>query len=119
VFRLNKKWNLSTNVIYQTGRPVTYPNGQYVYEGLSIASYSDRNSDRLPAYHRIDVSAIYSPGKPGRRWRGEWVFGIYNIYNRRNAAAISFSQNRETGLNEATRIAIFGIVPSITYNFKF
>ncbi len=119
VFRLNKKWNLSTNVIYQTGRPVTYPNGQYVYEGLSIASYSERNSDRLPAYHRIDVSAIYTPGKPGRRWRGEWVFGIYNIYNRRNAAAISFSQNRETGLNEATRIAIFGIVPSVTYNFKF
>jgi outer membrane receptor protein involved in Fe transport len=119
LFRLNKKWNLSANVIYQTGRPVTYPNGQYVYEDLSIASYSDRNSDRLPAYHRIDVSAIYTPGKPGRKWRGEWVFGIYNIYNRRNAAAISFSQNRETGLNEATRIAIFGIVPSITYNFKF
>jgi hypothetical protein len=119
VFRLNEKWNLSTNVIYQTGRPVTYPNGQYVYEGLSIASYSERNSDRLPAYHRIDVSAIYTPRKPGRRWQGEWVFGIYNIYNRRNAAAISFSQNRETGLNEATRIAIFGIVPSITYNFKF
>ena len=119
IYRLNEKWNLSANLIYQTGRPITYPNGQYSYEGLSIASYSDRNSDRLPAYHRIDVSAIYTPKKPGRRWQGEWVFGIYNIYNRRNAAAISFSQSRESGLNEATRIAIFGIVPSVTYNFKF
>lgn len=118
-FRLNDKWRLSANVIYQTGRPVTYPTGQYDYEGLSIASYSDRNSNRLPAYHRIDISAILVPGKPGKKWRGEWVFGIYNIYNRRNAASISFSQNRETGLNEATRTAIFGIVPSVTYNFKF
>lgn len=118
-YRLNKKWRLNANIIYQTGRPVTYPTGQYTYEGLSIASYSDRNSDRLPAYHRIDVSAILVPGKPNRKWKGEWVFGIYNIYNRRNAASISFSQNRETGLNEATRTAIFGIVPSVTYNFKF
>ncbi len=118
-YRLNDKWRFSANVIYQTGRPVTYPDGQYEYEGLSIASYSDRNSNRLPAYHRIDVSAILVPGKPNRKWKGEWVFGIYNIYNRRNAASISFSQNRETGLNEATRTAIFGIVPSVTYNFKF
>ncbi len=118
-YRLNDKWRFSANFIYQTGRPVTYPDGQYEYEGLSIASYSERNSNRLPAYHRIDVSAILVPGKPNRKWRGEWVFGIYNIYNRRNAASISFSQNRETGLNEATRTAIFGIVPSVTYNFKF
>ncbi|MDN3642662.1 TonB-dependent receptor [Lutimonas halocynthiae] len=118
-YRLNNKWRFSANIIYQTGRPVTYPDGQYEYEGLSIASYSDRNSDRLPAYHRIDVSAILVPGKPNKKWKGEWVFGIYNIYNRRNAASISFSQNRETGLNEATRTAIFGIVPSVTYNFKF
>lgn len=118
-YRLNSKWRFSANLIYQTGRPVTYPAGQYEYEGLSIASYTDRNAERLPAYHRIDVSAILVPGKPNKKWKGEWVFGIYNIYNRYNAASISFSQNRETGLNEATRTAIFGIVPSVTYNFKF
>jgi len=118
-YRLNKKWSFGANLIYQTGRPVTYPDGQYEYEGLSIANYSDRNSDRLTAYHRIDISATLVPGKPNRKWRGEWVFGIYNIYDRKNAASISFSQNQQTGINEATRIAIFGIVPSVTYNFKF
>lgn len=118
-YRLNNKWSFNANIIYQTGRPVTYPTGQYEYEGLSIASYSDRNADRLTAYHRVDVSAILTPDKPNKKWKGEWVFGIYNIYDRKNAASISFSQNRETGLNEATRIAIFGIVPSVTYNFKF
>lgn len=118
-YRLNKKWSFSANLIYQTGRPVTYPTGQYEYEGLSTASYSDRNADRLTAYHRLDISAILVPGKPNKKWKGEWVFGIYNVYDRKNAASISFSQNRQTGLNEATRIAIFGIVPSVTYNFKF
>ncbi|MFV0571520.1 MAG: TonB-dependent receptor [Xanthomarina gelatinilytica] len=120
VYKLNDKWSFSSNFVFQTGRPVTYPNGQYNYEGLSVATYSNRNEDRLPAYHRLDVSAIYKPNtNPYKRWKSEWVFGIYNLYSRKNAASISFGQNRETGLNEASRISIFGIIPSITYNFKF
>lgn len=119
-YKLNEKWNFGLNLIYQTGRPVTYPDGQYTYEDLNIANFSNRNASRLTDYHRIDVSATYVPNrKPDKRWKGEWVFGIYNIYNRRNAASISFGQNRETGANEATRTAIFGIVPSVSYNFKF
>jgi hypothetical protein len=119
-YKLNDKLTFSTNLIFQTGRPVTYPNGQYQYEELSIASYANRNASRLPAYHRLDVALSYKPNrKPNNRWKGEWVFGIYNLYNRHNAAAISFGQNVDTGVNEATRTAIFGIVPSVTYNFKF
>lgn len=119
-YKINEKWSFGSNLIFQTGRPVTYPNGQYEYEGLSIASYGLRNADRLPAYHRMDVSATYIPNRrPEKRWKGEWVFGIYNLYNRKNAASISFGQNIETGANEATRTAIFGIIPSLTYNFKF
>jgi len=120
IYKLNNKWSFSSNLVFQTGRPITYPNTQYEYEGLSIAGYSNRNEDRLPAYHRLDISAIYTPKIDSeRRWRGEWVFGIYNAYNRRNAASISFSQNKSTGQNEATRLSIFGIIPSVTYNFKF
>lgn len=119
-YKFNQKWTFGANFIFQTGRPVTYPNGQYEYEGIAVASYEDRNSDRLPAYHRIDLSATLVPNKrPDKRWKGEWVFGIYNVYNRKNAASISFEQNEGTGINEATRTAIFGIVPSVTYNFKF
>lgn len=120
MYKLNNKWLFSSNMVFQTGRPVTYPNTQYEYEGLSIAGYSNRNEDRLPVYHRVDISATYTPKTDTlRRWRGEWVFGIYNLYNRRNAASISFNQNKVTGENEATRLSIFGIIPSITYNFKF
>ncbi|MBV1924671.1 MAG: TonB-dependent receptor [Flavobacteriaceae bacterium] len=119
-YQLNDSWKFGSNLVFQTGRPVTYPNGEYNYEGVSIASYSDRNADRLPAYHRLDLSATYTPKSSAtKRWKSEWVFGIYNVYNQKNAAAISFGQNRETGANEATRTSIFGIIPSVTYNFKF
>lgn len=119
-YKLTDKWRFGANLVFQTGRPVTYPNGQYEYEGLSIATYSSRNADRLAAYHRLDISATYTPNrKPNKRWKGEWNFGIYNIYNRQNSAAVTFNQNTETGLNEATRLSIFGIIPSISYNFKF
>lgn len=119
-YELTKKWSFNTNFIFQTGQPVTYPNGQYEYNGIRIPSYTNRNEFRLPSYHRLDISANYTP-KPDKAkgFRGEWVFGIYNVYSRRNAASISFSQNRDTGRNEATRLAIFGIVPSVSYNFKF
>ncbi len=119
-YKFTDKWTFGANMIFQTGRPVTYPDGQYQYEDLSIASYSDRNSDRLSPYHRLDLSATYVPNRrPNKRWKGEWVFGLYNVYNHKNAASVSFGQNRETGANEATRTAIFGIVPSVSYNFKF
>lgn len=119
-YKLNDRWKFSANAVYQIGRPVTYPDAQYIYEGLSIASFSDRNASRLPAYHRLDLSATYTPKKnANRKLKGEWVFGIYNAYNRRNAQSIGFGQNEDTGINEATRIAIFGFIPSITYNFKF
>jgi len=119
-YKVSDKWTFGANMVFQTGRPVTYPNGQYEYEGLSIASYSARNSDRLPAYHRFDISATYKPNRsPNKKLKGEWVFGLYNAYNRKNAASVSFGQNVDTAANEATRTAIFGIVPSVTYNFKF
>lgn len=119
-YDLNEKWKLNANFLFQTGQPVTFPNGQYEYNGLNIPNFSDRNADRLPAYNRLDIAMNYTP-KPNKRqgWQSYWVFGIYNIYNRKNAASISFGQNQDTGSNEATRLSIFGIVPSISYNFKF
>ena len=119
-YKLNDKWTFGSNLLFQTGQPTTFPNGQYVYNGLSIPSFDSRNSTRLPSYHRLDISATYTP-KPNstKRWKGEWVFGIYNIYNKKNATSITFRQDRMTGVNEALRLSIFGIVPSISYNFKF
>ncbi|MFI0426243.1 MAG: carboxypeptidase-like regulatory domain-containing protein [Flavobacterium sp.] len=120
MYKLNEKWSFSSIFSLQSGQPVTYPNGQYEYQGITIPSYGLRNENRLPTYHRLDVSATLNPTKnKNRNWQGEWVFGIYNLYSRKNAASISFRQNQDSGNNEAIRLSIFGIVPSVTYNFKF
>ena len=119
-YELSKKWKLNANFLFQTGQTTTYPNGQYVYNGLVIPTYEARNSSRLPAYHRLDLSATYTP-KPNKNkgWRGEWVFSVYNLYNRRNAQSLNFRQNLETGQNEALKLSIFGAIGAVTYNFKF
>ena len=119
-YELNKKWSFAGNLLFQTGLPTTFPNGQYQFNGITVPTYESRNSSRLPAYHRIDLSATLNPKQDSdRRWKGQWVFSIYNVYNRRNAASINFGENRMTGTNEATRLSIFGIIPSVAYNFKF
>ena len=120
MYKLNEKWSFSSIFTLQSGQPVTYPNGQYQFQGISIPTYGLRNENRLPTYHRLDISATLIPSKnKNRDWQGEWVFSIYNLYSRQNAASISFRQNQDSGNNEAVRLSIFGIVPSVTYNFKF
>ena len=120
MYKLNKKWSFGSIFTYQTGQPVTFPTGQYQYQGINVPVFGNRNEDNLPAYNRIDVSATLNPTKnKGRKWQGEWVFSVYNLYGRKNAASINFRQNQDSGLNEAVRLSIFGIVPSVTYNFKF
>ena len=119
-YTISKKWNLNSNFVFQTGRATTYPSGQYRYENLTIPRYETRNNDRLPLYHRLDFSAIYTP-KPSKNKvrKSEWVFSIYNIYNRKNTTSITFNENLETKQNEAIKLSIFGIIPSVTYNFNF
>ncbi|MDO5968461.1 TonB-dependent receptor [Flavivirga aquimarina] len=118
-YNWNSKWKINVNFLFQTGQPATFPNGQYIFNGITIPNYNGRNSDRLPSYNRLDISFNYTPKpKKTKGWKSYWVFGLYNIYNRKNAASITFSKDIVTGLNEANQLAIFGIVPSVSYNFK-
>ena len=119
-YEFSKKWSFGGIFTFQSGKAATFPNGKYQYQGITVANYGKRNDDNLSSYHHLDLSATYIP-KPDKKkgWQGEWVFSIYNAYARSNAASYSFGQNEDTGANEAKRLSIFGIVPGITYNFKF
>ncbi|MBW2962966.1 TonB-dependent receptor [Mesonia aestuariivivens] len=114
------KWSFSANFSLQSGQPVTYPNGYYEIGGIPVPNYSQRNENRLPTYHHLDLAATYTP-KPNKNkgWQSYWVFSIYNVYNRKNAASVRFTTNEDTGANEARRLSIFGALPSVSYNFKF
>ena len=119
-FQLSNKWKLNAAFNFQTGIPITYPNGKYTFLNQLIPNYGARNSDRLPSYHRLDISANYTPrANTDANWKGKWVFGIYNLYNRKNATSITFGQNEDTEVPEATKFSLFGIVPSVSYNFEF
>jgi hypothetical protein len=119
-YQFTKKWSFGGTFTYQTGKAATFPDGKYQYQGITVANYGTRNEDNLSAYHHLDLSATWVP-KPDKEkgWRGEWVFSIYNVYARSNAASYTFGQNQDTGASEARRLSIFGIVPGVTYNFKF
>ena len=116
---LSKKLKIVGNFIFQTGQPTNYPNSQYTYMNLNVPNYGKRNSQRLPNYHRMDINLTLTPENKNKKIESSWVFGIYNLYDRDNASSIIFRRNNETLKNEAVQISIFGIVPSVTYNFKF
>ncbi len=119
-YDISEKWNFNANFIYQTGQPTNFPEGQFEFQGLTVPFFGLRNQERLPDFHRLDVSATLTPKRNKRKKvQSEWVFSIYNVYNRMNAASINFRENEDTGRNEALRTSIFGIIPSVTYNFKF
>ncbi len=119
-YEFSKKWTFGANFIFQTGRPATFPNGQYNYNGILVPTFESRNSSRLQRFHHLDLSATLTPQKnKDRNWQGEWVFSVYNVYDRMNAASVSFRENTDTGRNEAVKLSIFGVIPAVTYNFKF
>ena len=119
-YEFSPKWSFNGNFTLQSGQPVTYANGYYEFGGINVPNYSLRNENRLPLFHHLDVAATYTP-RPDKKkgWQSYWVFSIYNLYNRKNAASMSFTTNEDTGANETRRFSIFGIVPGVSYNFKF
>ncbi|CAM2841846.1 hypothetical protein DRF59_01130 [Chryseobacterium flavum] len=118
-YQLNPKWSFSGLFLYSTGNAVTFPTGKYELNGQTIFQYSNRNADRMPAYHRMDLSATYEP-ESNKRFKGSWTFGIYNLYGRENAYTITFEDNpNNPGTTRAMQTSLFRWVPNITYNFKF
>lgn len=120
-YQLNDKWQLSSNFTLTSGTPATYPTNGFFFQGQYIPqnANNERNANRIPTYHRLDLSVTYKPfNEPNDWWKGEWVFAIYNVYNRRNPYSV-FPQVND-GVPQAIRLSIIGsIVPSITYNFNF
>ena len=95
-----------------------YPVSKYEYEGITIPNYDgSRNQERLNDYHRLDFAATYTPRGDDSR---EWIFSIYNVYNRKNASSLYFRESIENpNQTEAVQLSIFPILPSVSYNFKF
>jgi len=119
IYELNKCWKLSSTFVYLTGNAVTYPTGKYEVGGLTTFYYSSRNGYREPPTDHLDLGATLE-GKQHKKYHSSWTFGIYNVYNRRNPYTITFQDSKTNpGTTEAVETSLFGIIPSVTWNFKF
>jgi hypothetical protein len=119
IYEFSPKYTLSATWVYFTGDAVTFPTAKFNLDGQNFFYYSERNGYRLPNYHRADIGLTRKLNSNKNR-ESDINFSIYNLYNRRNAFMLNVRENyQNTGKTEVVKTALFGIVPSITYNFKF
>lgn len=126
IYVFGPRLTVSSNFVYYTGRPYSFPAAKYEVDGILVPHYTDRNLQRLEDYHRLDLSAtlknrnIKRTGAP-RSFESSWVFSIYNVYGRRNSQSYYFTYSPEDPtMPQVQRLSVLGtVIPSITYNFKF
>ncbi len=120
-YKISRRIMVSANWVYATGNPLTFPIGRAEIGGKIIPIYSDRNAYRYQAYHRLDISAtLFSKPKPGKKFNWDLNVSVYNVYNRHNTWSIEFTQdNINPNVTNAEKVYLFGLIPSITFNFHF
>ncbi len=116
IYNYSEKWTFSATWVYNTGNAVTFPSGNYQLEGTRLVPlYTERNGYRMPAYHRLDLSATWTLGP-----KTNLNFSLYNAYDRMNAYAIYFRRDpNDPNKTQAVQTTFFPIIPSVTYNFTF
>ena len=118
MYKLNHRWELSATWVYNTGQAMTVPAAKYEVGGETFYYYAERNGYRAPAYHHLDIGAIYT--RKSRKFTSQWAFGIYNVYNHYNPFAVTFENDKsKPSGTKATQTSLFGIVPSVSYTLKF
>ena len=119
-YEINKKVNVSAAWVFASGAPTTYPTGRFAVGSEYFPVYSGRNEYRKPDYHRLDLSLNFIPNPDSKKfWKSEWSFSLYNAYNKKNPWVIYYDQDDVSGIPYAEMLYLFGVIPSITYNFKF
>ncbi len=131
-YDITERLSISTNWVYQTGKPFTAPEARVTFpviatnnpddEGLVLPYYGGRNNDRLPNYHRMDLGVQFkSKKRENRNVRGVWSLSVYNVYRRANSSAIVFDPDDENPLvTKAYSTSIFpDMLPSVSYTLNF
>ncbi len=131
-YDISVRWNLGVNWNYYTGSPFSSPVSFYAYNGQEIPVYGQKNNDRLPDYHRMDMSATLKLNKnPEKKFRHTLTFSIYNLYGRANPLFVNYNKTQLTdgtfkipsnllnGNREESQFLLFRVTPSLTYNFKW
>ncbi len=118
-YKVNSRLSFSGTFIYQSGNPITSPGGKYVVDGQTSFYYNKRNNDFMPANNRADIGLTWQNASH-KRFRSNWTFNVYDIYNRKNPYTIEYQQSKSNDAKaEAVQVSLLGILPSLAWNFKF
>ena len=125
-YNLSRRWRVSGNFVFISGRPVTLPEIKYNFAGEHLIYYSERNKYRMPPYNRLDLSITFDENlRKKRMWKGSWTFSVYNVYGRNNPYSIYYKKSNPGMQNDYRlyslyKLSVIGIpIPSLTYNFRF
>ncbi len=118
-YKFSRRFNISWNVVYSTGRPITIPVAKYTVEGAERVLYGPRNGHRIPDYFRSDISInIEGNHKVRKLAHSSWTLAVYNVTGRANPYSVYFVT--EAGGIKGYQLSIFARpIPTVTYNFKF
>ena len=90
-YSLNRRFSLSSNLVYMSGRPVTYPSSLYYINNIAYIDYYARNQFRIPDYFRIDLSLnVEGNLKADKFMHSSWSLNVYNLLGRNNPQSIYF-----------------------------
>jgi hypothetical protein len=128
IHELTKRISATATFVYGTGNAYSLPVQRFVFQDVNgedytvIPVYTERNSFRLAAYHRLDLGVVYKL-RP-KRGTSDLTFSVYNAYNRRNPYFVYFETIKDEETEQITgfvakQVSLFPVIPSITYNFKF
>ena len=119
-YKITRRWSVSSNFTYSTGRPFSVPENGFLYDGVLVGNYTERNNGRIPDYHRLDLSFTLDTSlKIEKPWESSWTFAVYNLYSRNNAYSVFFKDTADAR-PKAYKLSVLGAAfPSITYNYKF
>lgn len=118
-YKFSQRLSFSSNFVYQTGRPVTLPVGNFEFNNSEFVLYSNRNQIRIPDFYRLDVGLnLEGNHKKNKKIHSFWSLSIYNVLGRNNPYSVFF-QNDE-GSIKALQSSIFAVpIPSLSYNISF
>lgn len=118
-YQLGHFWTFSSNFVYTTGRPATYPDGVYRFNNQPVIDYTFRNLDRIPPTHRLDIAFSKNTKKVASQQRySTWTLGVYNVYGRKNPYSVYFI--RRFASATPYQLSVFGApIPSLSWNFNF
>ncbi len=131
-YQFTPRWSFSAMWLYTSGAAITTPSSFYYYQGYSVPVYAEKNNDRLPDYHRLDLTLNFKLSKPERKFQHDLTLSLFNVYGRKNPLFINYNKTADSNGNIVipadylpmpelfpTQLWLYEFVPSLNYNFRF